>query len=111
MYKAYKCENCGHINVFKSYKIDGIRCVRCEGNLICLGDCTAEKDKDVSIKIGCDTSEIDKAIKRVNLLNNNLLNVEVSLNKLNINLKNLDGKYRNIKDILDDLTMVLSKHN
>ena len=84
MYKAHKCVDCGHINVFKSYKIDGIRCVRCGGNLICLGNCTVEKDKSASIKIGVDTSEIDTALKKVNLLNDRLINVEIKMKKLKL---------------------------
>lgn len=108
MYKAHKCVDCGHINVFKSYKIDGIRCVRCGGNLICLGDCTVEKDKSASIKIGVDTSEIYKALKRVNLLNDRLFEVEFKLRKLNIAIKDENGQYRNTKDILDDLIMTIT---
>lgn len=111
MYKAYKCKVCGKINVFKDYKIDGIECIECKGSLFPMGDCIVERNNDCEIKIGCDTSAIDKALKKVNLLNNGLFNAEVKLKKLNIAVKDENGEYRNIKDILDDLTMVITKHN
>jgi hypothetical protein len=84
MYKTYKCVDCGHINVFKSYRIDGIRCMKCKGDLTYIGDCSVEKSRDYSIKIGCDTSEIDTALKKVNSLNDRLMQSEIYLNKLNL---------------------------
>lgn len=84
MEKLYKCTECGHINVFKSYKIDGMRCKRCKGDLTYIGYCTVEKNEDISIKIGCDTSEIDAALKKVNLLNERLMKAEIYMNKLNL---------------------------
>lgn len=62
---AFKCMECGLINIFPKKHGDGNRC-KCGGNLIPIGYAVVSKDCDSTINIGVDvdTTELDKALNK-----------------------------------------------
>lgn len=72
--KAYSCIDCGIINVFKTKVIDVIRCMKCGGPLVPMGEAITSKEhtREMTMTVNVDTKGIDKAIKKCEVLNEQL---------------------------------------
>lgn len=80
--KAYSCINCGIINVFKTKLIDGIRCMKCSGPLVPMGEAITSKEhtREMTMTVNVDTKGIDQAIKKCEVLNEQLSKAQEILN-------------------------------
>ena len=74
MQKAYSCIDCGVINVFKAKYIDGLRCMKCNGPLVPMGEAITSKEhtRQMTMTVNVDTKGIDQAIKKCEVLNEQL---------------------------------------
>ena len=70
-YFAYECTECGLISVYKENK-DGIGCIECKGFILPIGKAAVkEQNKKVqglSVKINVDTTELDEALEKAQIL-------------------------------------------
>jgi len=82
---AFKCCECGVINVYESYRGDGNSCMRCGGTLNPIGDCVVHcNSKNVLVyKISIDTTDIDRALKKINCLNDRMNEAVIRMGILN----------------------------
>lgn len=80
---AFKCCECGVINVFESYRQDGNRCMKCDGYLNPIGNCLVHNISNIlKVGISVDTLDIDKALKKINLLNDRINDTVLKMSKL-----------------------------
>lgn len=81
---AFKCGECGVINVFESNRSEGSRCMKCSGYLMPISECIVKSDIKNTLKVGIavDTNDIDKALKKVNLLNDRINDVVLRIGEL-----------------------------
>lgn len=79
--KAYSCRDCGTVNVFESHIIDGIRCIECGGDLVLMGEIVNPKNrtKGITMKINIDTTELDMAMKKTEVLYKQISEVQAKL--------------------------------
>ena len=81
---AFKCCKCGTINVFESQ--DGSRCMKCgDGYLNPIGNCIVHNNSKnvLDTRISIDTTDIDIALKKVNLLNDRINDTVLRIGRLN----------------------------
>lgn len=68
---AFKCLECGMINVIDSWHGDGNKCIKCEGILKPIGDAMVVDKRrsnvinnSITIKINADTTQLDNALDK-----------------------------------------------
>lgn len=101
--KAYSCTECGTVNVFESYLIDGIRCMECGGNLALMGEIVNPKNrtKEITMKVNVDTKGIDQAIKKCEVLNEQLSKAqEVLSNPYFVQLFQIDEQFDHFNELV-----------
>lgn len=67
---AFKCMECGMVNVFPNSTTDGHRCIECGGCIGSIGHARVYKKRNNSIKIGVnvDTTQLDEALEKAERL-------------------------------------------
>ena len=69
---AFRCINCGNVNVFNSKYSDGVCCMKCNGALVPMGEAIVKesnkKVQGLSVKFNVDTTELDAALEKAKLL-------------------------------------------
>lgn len=81
---AFKCLECGTINVYPDKRGDGNSCIKCGGIITPIGEAVvyqprltyqSSKKNEISINIKVDTTELDVALNKVRELRSNIGNV------------------------------------
>ena len=68
-YIAFRCIDCGLINVYPSNTCDGHKC-KCGGIITPVGDAYVHSKRDCTVNIKVDTTELDIALDKARELNN-----------------------------------------
>ena len=63
---AFKCLDCGIINVITKYKCDGHRCIECGGIIGPIGEARVYESRNdiMAIGINVDTTQVDIALEK-----------------------------------------------
>lgn len=69
---AFRCINCGNVNVFNPKYSDRLCCMKCNGPLVPMGEAIVKesnkKVQGLSVKFNVDTTELDAALEKAKLL-------------------------------------------
>ncbi|MVX62251.1 hypothetical protein GKZ28_00865 [Clostridium chromiireducens] len=116
-YIAFKCCECGVINVFDSYRSDGNRCMKCGGYLAPIGQCVIKDNKKNVLggRITVDTTDIDTALKKINLLNDRMNDVVLRMREFKSKSAELDAILKSSvisdKNVCVGMTKVIIQSN
>ena len=71
---AYKCSECGIINVFDEGFGDGERCLKCGGFILPIGEAKVKSrhERVLKLKIDVDDSQLDKALEKIKEIKTNM---------------------------------------
>ena len=115
-YFAYECTECGLISVYKENK-DGIGCIECKGFILPIGKAAVkEQNKKVqglSVKINVDTTELDEALEKAQILkditeaHNKVLIIQA---KALMRREDIEKEEARIKDITGMKVCIVNKH-
>jgi hypothetical protein len=76
-YIAFKCMECNIINVFPKARADGNRCIECGGVIGPIGNARVHEECKAYMNIGInvDTTELDKALDKAEILYKTFCNI------------------------------------
>jgi DNA-directed RNA polymerase subunit RPC12/RpoP len=61
---AFKCIDCGTINVFPHQRGDGNVCMKCKGYIMPIGDAIVYTKNSISVDIKLDITKLDEALDK-----------------------------------------------
>ena len=115
-YFAYECTECGLISVYKENK-DGIGCIECKGFILPIGKAAVkEQNKKVqglSVKINVDTTELDEALEKAQILKDITeahKKVLIIQAKALMRREDIEKEEARIKDITGMKVCIVNKH-
>ena len=115
-YFAYECTECGLISVYKENK-DGIGCIECKGFILPIGKAAVkEQNKKVqglSVKINDDTTELDEALEKAQILKDITeahKKVLIIQAKALMRREDIEKEEARIKDITGMKVCIVNKH-
>ena len=115
-YFAYECTECGLISVYKENK-DGIGCIECKGFILPIGKAAfKEQNKKVqglSVKINVDTTELDEALEKAQILKDITeahKKVLIIQAKALMRREDIEKEEARIKDITGMKVCIVNKH-
>lgn len=78
---AFRCNKCGTVNIFKKKYSDGNICMNCQGDLVIIGKAITSNgpSRAITMTVNVDTTEIDKAMKKTEVLYKQISEVQAKL--------------------------------
>lgn len=115
-YFAYECTECGLISVYKENK-DGIGCIECKGFILPIGKAAVKgqnkKVQGLSVKINVDTTELDEALEKAQILKDITeahKKVLIIQAKALMRREDIEKEEARIKDITGMKVCIVNKH-